>query len=267
MTKPTMPVPEVLKPTLTGSWHGKDAVRLGWKMMLSTLFITFFYLVLSMLLSFNSVTLRIGFGIMLVLAGASYMFYNGVSAGQADAAYGEIMYQRVAEGKPVSEKERARCYHPAKGFFAAVMGATPYMLLAFSLALLAVEETYSLGALPGWLTAYTRQSGMGDALAYYREPVITPALLISLRVAVRSMVMPVINVAVLLGKTAILWAERLSPIWVMLAPLGFGFGYRAGIRQRIKINTGIAIGDQRKKKRERKERRARQKRETPDRLI
>ena len=78
---------------------------------------------------------------------------------------------------------------------------------------------------------------------------------------------PVLNVAVKIGDGAALWADRLSPLWVAIAPLGYGLGYRQGQAIRTKINTSIMIGDQRRKKRERKERKARQNGGSPQRLI
>ena len=259
-------VADVVKPILTGSWHGRDAVKQSLKMLLNILFVSFLYVVVSLLMSFDSLVLRIVVGLMVVSGAVVYMYFNGMSVGQADAAFSEIMYLRDAEGKPVTARDRDRCFHPAKGFFTALLAALPFVLVALVFAFLTKPETYSLGSLPAWLTSYTRQSGMGDALAYYdRQSGLTTLMV--LRIVVRSLTMPFINVAIKLSDTATLWAERLAPLWVLIAPLGYGFGYRQGLAQRIKVNTGIAIGDQRKIKRQRKERRARQQSKTPDRLI
>jgi hypothetical protein len=222
--------------------------------------------VLSLLLSFDSLVLRIVLGLAIVGLAVLYFYYQGANAGQSDAAFAEIMYLRDADGKPVSAAERGRCYHPGKGFFAAMLGALPFVLLALVFALMAQKEQYSLGVLPSWMTPFTRQSGIGDALAYYaqREGV---TVLVVLKIITRSMTMPFVNVAIRLGADAVLWCERLSPLWVLLAPLGYGIGYRQGPALRNRINTGIAIGDQRKKRREKRERTARQRTTTPERLI
>jgi len=259
-------VPEVNKPSLTGSWHGKDAYRLGVKMMLSVLFVSIIYLILSLLLSFDSLALRLIACAVLVGAATTYLYYNGMNAGQADAAYGEIMYQRMQDTKTITKADRDRCFHPAKGFLIALVGASPFLILALIFALMTKPASYSLGILPNWLTAYTRQSGIGDALAYYqtRDPISALSIL---RIVVRSMTMPFINVAVKMGDAPTLLAERLAPLWVMIAPLGYGFGYGQGLKLRAKINTGIMIGDQKKKRRERKERRARANGKTPERLV
>ena len=259
-------VADVVKPILTGSWHGRDAVQQSLKVLLNILFVSFLYVVVSLLMSFDSLVLRILIGMMIVSGAILYMYFNGMNVGQGDATFSEIMYQRDAEGKIITARERDRCFHPAKGFFEALLGALPFLLVALVFAVLTQPNAYTLGALPSWLTGYTRQSGMGDVLAYYNRQSGITAFLV-MKILVRSLTMPFINVAIKLGDTATLWTERLAPLWVLIAPLGYGFGYRQGLRQRIRINTGIAIGDQRKIKRQRKERRARQQSRTPDRLI
>ena len=49
-----------------------------------------------------------------------------------------------------------------------------------------------------------------------------------------------------MGNDAALLAERLSPLFVLLAPLGYGVGYTQGKALRDKINTGIKMGDDRR---------------------
>ncbi|MBE0600312.1 MAG: hypothetical protein IH607_00885 [Firmicutes bacterium] len=77
------------------------------------------------------------------------------------------------------------------------------------------------------------------------------------RIVVRAITMPFINVSLLLGQQGVLWAERLAPLWIILAPLGYGLGYLQGPKLRVKVNTGIAIGMRNKRRKQRKERRAR----------
>lgn len=266
MNKQNKQAPLVIKPVLTGSWHGKDAVRHGFKLMLNILFVSIIYVVLGLLLSFDSLVLRILTGVMIIVAGCAYLYSNGVNAGEADASFAEIMYQRKEDGKELTQLDLDRCYHPAKGFFSAAVGVLPYVLLALLFAILTQPSTYTLGALPTWLTSYTRQSGIGDALAYYQVNAGMSFVSI-LRIIVRSLTMPVINIAVYLGNDVTFWAERLSPLWVLIAPLGYGFGYMQGLKMRARINTGIAIGVQKKKRKERKERKARTQQRAPERLI
>jgi hypothetical protein len=266
MPKPKKPIPQVVKPVLTGSWHGRDAVKKGLRLMLNILFVTLIYLILSLLLTFDALALRLLTAAVLIATAWGYLYATGTNAGQADAAFSEIMYLRDQEGKPVTAEDRERCFHPWKGAFAVLVGAAPYLIVTIVFACMTSLDVYSLGVLPSWLTRYTRQSGIGDALAYYqnREGLTTFTVL---RIAVRSMTMPFMNVAVKMGDVATLWAERLSPLWMLVAPVGYAVGYAQGLKIRAQINTGIAIGDQKKKKRERRARRERAKSKSPQQLI
>lgn len=266
MGKQAMPVQEVRKPIYLGDWHGRDAMRKARTVFFGVLLVSFLYLIAGVLLSLNSLVLRIMYSLVLVAAAFLYFYYQGMSAGQSDASLGEIIYQRSVNGKPISPAEHNRCYHPLKGYYAALLGVLPFFLLALVFAILTVEERYSLGVLPTWLTPYTRHSGIGDALQYYTQREGVTALLV-IKIIVRSMTMPFINVAVKLGTGTVLLFERLAPIWVLIAPLGFGIGYRQGPKMRNRINTGIAIGDRRKKQREKRERKVRQHNKGPERLI
>ena len=261
------PIQEVKKPILHGSWHGKDAYKLARKLFLSVLVVSLIYLLLSLMLNFNELVWRIVVGVVVVAMSAIYLYYNGIAAGQGDAAYGEIMYQREKDGKAISPEDRARCYHPGKGWFAVLVGTAPFVLVAIVFAFMTKPVEYSLGVLPNWLNSFTRQSEFGNALQYYsiHEGM---SVLSAFRLVVRAMTMPFINVAVALGDTATLWCERLSPIWILIAPMGYALGYRQGMRVRTRINTGIVIGMSDKKRKQRREHGRRMKRsDEPEQLI
>ena len=264
MPKPSVPLVET--PTLQGSWHGHDATVLGFKMMLRVLVVTLVYVIVSILFSFDALALRILMGLLVVTAASFYLYAGGLQAGVADAAFGEIMFNRQAEGKIILPAEKARCFHPAKGFWIALIGVLPFVCLTCAYAVQATPERYTLGLLPDWLKGAAQQQTLGEALRYYANREGLSALAI-LRIGVRALVMPFINVAVKMGGDATLWAERLSPLWVLLAPLGYGFGYVQGKKQRAKIHASIAAGVQKKLRRERKERRARARQNKPEQLI
>ena len=140
------------------------------------------------------------------------------------------------------------------------------MAFAVVYAVLTRPITYTLGVLPSWTEALMRQSEFGDALRYY-ENVGSMGVMDILRVIDRAMILPFVNVFSYTGNDAALLAERLSPLFVLLAPLGYGLGYTQGRKLRDKINTGIKMGDDRKKRRERKARKQRQRSKSPERLI
>ena len=73
MQKQKKPVPEVVKPILIGSWHGQDAVKQGFRMMLNILFISVIYLILSLLLTFDALALRIITSLILIATATAYM--------------------------------------------------------------------------------------------------------------------------------------------------------------------------------------------------
>lgn len=256
----------VEKPILIGSWRGKDVFQKGQKLSLSILAISVLYLLLGMMLSFDSLVLRIILCVAMVGVAATYQYSQGLGAGQGDASFAEIMYARKHEGNPVTQAELERCFHPAKGFFAVLVGALPFVLLLLVFAVFTRPVGYVLGVLPSWVTGLTQQQEFGDALHYYQLKQGMDVMSVA-RIVVRAMVMPFVNVAVPLGAQATLWVERLSPLLVLLAPMGYGFGYRNGLKMRQRINAGIIAGDAKKKKKEQKARKQRARSKVPERLI
>lgn len=263
MAKPLKPV---IKPFLRGSWHGRYATRKGTRLSLSILFISILYLLLGLMLSFDSIILRVITSVFLIAFSAFYMHFQGANNGEADTAFSEIMYQHEKDGKTVVQADRDRCFHPGKGFYEILIALIPYLLVTLVFAALAQPLTYSLGVLPSWLDTSARQTHVGEALSYYGVSDVSVAMSV-LRIAGRSVTMPFINVALLLGTEGVLWAERLTPLWVCIAPLAYGFGYLQGPKMRIKVNTGIKIGINNKKRKERKARKARAASKGPEQLI
>ena len=260
------PPPKVVLPYVTGSFHGKDAWRLALKRLASVLEVSLFYFLGSMLTNFNSLPGRLIPALLLVGAAAAYQMLRGKAQGASDVAYGETLYRRQAEGKDCGAEDRERSYHKLKGFFAALMGALPLVIVTAVFAALTGPIRYQLGALPAWTEELLGQSEWGDALRYYEQTVSVTALDV-LRVVVRAMSMPMISVAAWLGNDAVLLAERLTPLLVLLAPLAYGVGYLQGPDERARVNGSIRQGVANKKRKENKERKRRQASKTPERLI
>ena len=204
--------------------------------------------------------------LVIVAAVGYYEYAQGASCGQSDAATGEIMYEREQEGKPVSASDRERCFHPFKGLFAALVGAIPFVLFTLVFACITQPLVYRLGVLPSWTNDLMRHNEFGDALRYYEQSAGVQAMDV-LRVIDRACVMPFMNVAAFVSDDAALLVERLSPVLVLIPPCAYGLGYADGRRLRDRINTGIKLGDDKKKRKERKARRQRQQSKAPERLI
>jgi len=259
-------IPEVRKPVLTGSWHGKDAYRLGRKVMLGTLMVSVVYPLLSIMLSFDSIAVRIVLALALVLGAVASFYTMGVQNGTGDAAFAEIMYQRNAEGKAIPPAERERCYHPGKGFFAVLVGIAPFIIITAVFACITGPTYYTLSPLPGWVQGLWRANGFGEALGYYQAGTGFGTMDIY-RIVTRAMVMPFVNVAMPLGEKVVLWVERFSPLLVCIAPFGFGLGYTKGIEARSRIHTAIEIGERKKRRKARRDKKRRMESKTPERLI
>lgn len=260
-------VKEVHKPYLTGSWHGRDAWKRGIKYMLSVLLVSMIYLISSMIMGFDSLIGRIIAAAAVVFALGYYQYAQGMAQGEKDTAFGETMYLRQESGKTVVSEDMERCFHPAKGFFIAALGALPFVLFAAVFACITSETSYGLGILPGWTENLLMQSEFGDALAYYGNRTGLQAMDI-LRVIDRAMVMPFASVGAYLGNHAALVVERISPLLVLIVPACYGLGYTQGVNARVRVNTAIKLGVDKKKRKERKARKQRQQqRKQPEQLI
>ena len=255
--KQKKPVEMVQKPIIPGSWHGKDAEKIAFKRFLSVLATSLIYLVGCILLGFDAMWGRILTAVTLVFGISYYQYMQGLSQGENDAAFGEIIYGRRENGHQVPKAECDRSFHPMKGYFAALAGAAPFVLIALVYAFMARPSYYSLGVLPSWTEGLVAQTEFGTALNYYSEPVKLGVFGV-LRIIVRAMIMPFVNIAMAVDMDTVLLVERLSPLFVLISPLGYAFGYSRGQMLRNQINTGIKLGDERKKKREAKARKKRQ---------
>lgn len=256
----------VQKPYLRGSYCGKDALRLIPKKFFGMLGIVLLYFIGGTLLGLGGFFGTVLPMVLLVIVVTVYQFNKGQELGASDVAFGEILYGQQEQGKSIDPDDRARCFHPFKGFFVALLAALPFVLIALVYAFMAKKTYYQLGMLPSFMEGMLQQDEFAGALNYYtqRAPLAAADVL---RVIVRSMCMPLMSVVKLWGDDAVLVAERLAPLFLLIAPLGFGVGYLTGPAIRTKINTGIKIGVEKKLKKQRKERRKRQKSNTPERLI
>lgn len=256
----------VVKPILTGAWNSKEAYQMAPKRTLSILLIGVVYVFFSVMAGFNNPALRLILSTSIIGVVFFYQYTKGMESGEKDAAFSEIMYERKQEGRPISPEDEKRCFHPFRGVYATFLGAIPFMIICLIYAFLAKPWAYQLGVLPGWMDTMLTHNEISDALAYYN---ITRSINGTdiLRIIVRCLTMPFINIGNVIGKEGLLWAERLSALFVLVGPMGFGVGYSRGHALRTRINTGIMQGVEKKKRKERKARKQRQRSSSPERLI
>ena len=256
----------VRKPYQRGALLDAGSFKQALKVAGTLLMTYFIYLVVGAMLVWNSLFLRLLTNGVMVLLGCGLLYANGLNVGVADVTFGEIIYQRREEGKPVSAADVKRCYHPLKGFASALLGTVPFLLACLCLAFTAQLQTFSLGMLPSWLQTLERRPEIGEALAYYHEG-IQMGFVDYVRVAVRIMVMPFVNMAGSGNAQAMLWVERLSPLLCLLSPAAFGLGYLKGYEARTQVHTHIAANTRKKKRQEKKKIAQRKAPKGPEQLI
>ncbi|MBR2923947.1 MAG: hypothetical protein IKC28_02855 [Clostridia bacterium] len=256
----------VVKPILIGEWNSKEAYRLAPKRALSILLVAVVYVFFSVMAGFENPILRVVISLSIIGVVFFYQYTKGMELGEKDAAFSEIMYERQQEGRPVSEEDRRRCFHPFRGMFASFLGALPFVIICLVYAFMAKPWQYQLGILPSWTKNMLAHNEMGDALSYYNisRSIGTTDIF---RIIVRCLTLPFINIATVFGNKPLLWAERLAALFVLIPPAGFGIGYSRGHALRTRINTGIMQGVEKKKRKERKARKQRQRSSSPERLI
>lgn len=264
------PVELIHKPIIPGSWHGADARKIAVKRFLSVLATTAIYLFGSLLLSIDAMWGRILMCVALVSGVTYYQYINGLNQGENDAAYGEIIHGRRENGYNVAQTECERSFHPLKGVYAALVGSVPFVLFALVYAVLTKPVYYTLGVLPSWTEGLMSQSEFAAGLVHYNTAAGL-SVLDWMRIIDRAMIMPFINIASPIGAQAVVLVERLSPLLILISPMSYAVGYMRGQHLRDMVNTGIKLGDDRKKKREQKARKRRQRQQQrpkgPEQLV
>lgn len=258
--------PQIKKPFLRGKPVSALAIRRGFRILTYLLLSTILYFFLGQLMVIEVPWLRILVNLVALGAFAGLLYSNGARDGEGDVSFAEIAYTRKQEGKPVSEEDLNRCFHPAKGFVTALAGALPVVLLCLVYAFMAVKDTYSLGALPSWVGAYESRADIGLALSYYHDYAGIGAADI-LRLFVRLLVFPFVNMVGSRNADALLLIERLSPLLVLIVPMFYGIGYLRGETYRSMVHGGIAANAKRTAQKQRKKKKAAARRQEPKKLV
>ena len=200
--------------------------------------------------------LNILFNCALLLVIYSVFYQNGANKGTAAVNQGEIMLQRQEAGRTVSAKDAAECFHPLKGFISALLGSLPVLVCAVLLALVAQMQYTGLGSLPSWISSLQRQPEMAGALAIY-DGADSLSMEDTLRVIVRMLMLPYVNMIGSANRAGLLVLERLSALVLALPALSYGLGYMQGVKFRSRVHTEIAMGKRKHAQKARKQQRQR----------
>lgn len=253
----------VRKPYLKGKANSPLCARRGLRVLVYQIALVFIFLFIGQVLLTQSVPLRIALNLLVVFGFFMLMYSEGSRAGLDDVAFSEIALGRQQNGKQIEKKELERCYHPAKGLWTVLYGMLPLLLLALAFAFLTREQKYVLGGLPSWVSAYERRADIGLALGYYHEAQ-SIGLEAILRIIIRLLLFPYINMAGTDSSSLLLLLERLSPLLILIIPMGYAFGYLRGPVLRARVHGAIKADTKRRIRREKK---ARLLRREPKKLV
>ncbi len=257
--------PLVFKPHARGKILDCNTFKRALVVFVMGLVVCFLHLLIATALNFNSVFLRVLLNAGLI-AGTLYVFFNtGAREGFEDVNAGEITQLHLDKGREVDPKTLDRGFHPAKGFVIGLLGIGLYLILALIHAFTAQKQGYSLQSLPAWVNAYMGEDSIGAPLAYYSisAPFVFTDLL---RILLRIVIMPYVNIIGTHSPDALLTVDRLSPLFVLLPALCYGIGYLQGPVQRAQIHGDIQRNIRRKRKKAR-QKATRQGRNEPKQLV
>ncbi len=243
----------IYKPYLTGKAFSSLALKRGLKVLGLLLVFAFFGILASGVFSFENPIPRILLNGALLFFGCMVMFNEGSRIGENDVSYAEIALKRQNEGLAVTDTDRQICYHRLKGFVSALAGAAPLLLITVIYALTVQRQTMSLGALPSWVQGYENQDEIGQALAFYHES-SAAGFTDFLRLAVRLVLFPYMNMIGAGNFDRLYLLDRLSPLLVLIIPLCYGVGYLRGTYLRALVHGNIRMARRRHKRSERKAR-------------
>lgn len=241
----------IAKPYLKGNVMSRLVLIRGLKLMVYPVIFVLINLFVGAPFSFeNSAILRVVFNALLVGFCVVLMYNNGQNTGYGDITLAEIMYNHQQEGKPVTDADRDRCFHPLKGVTTALAGFLPLLILTLIYALTAQRQQFSLPGLPAWVGAYESQVDFMRPLSYYQvtEPMSFGVIL---RVVMRLLLYPWINLVGARNADMTLLVDRLSPILLCLPFIGYAVGYLRGRYSRAMLHGSMAAADRKKRRKAR----------------
>ena len=247
----------VYKPYLKGDWKEDSVFRQALKIVGYYAIFVFVFVVIGGMIPSGSTFVTWLLNLVLVAFCCVLLYLNGAREGESQVALGEIAYTRQENGKTVDPQEKARCFHPLKGWFTMLCGVAVVIALAVAHALLARKQVYALQSLPEWVT--DQGGDVMKPLAYYQQGGSFGAADI-FRVIGRLLIFPFAQIARLYGTDALLTVDRLSPLLVCIPALGCPLGYLTGPRSRAMVHGDIKTSRKNYQRRQRKALKARRQR-------
>ncbi len=242
---------KIKKPYLKGRAFSALAIKRGLSVLAYIAISAVFFLFLGQMLVLDIAWLRILINIGVLLGFAALLYTNGVNQGESDVSFAEIALARQQEGREIPKSDLDRCFHPLKGYVTVFFGALPIVIVCLVYALMATKETYTLGALPSWVSGYQSRLDIGLALQYYGEHAAF-GLADTLRIITRLLIFPFVNLVGQGNPDGLLLVERLSPLLVLIAPFFYGVGYQRGESYRALVHGGIASNAKKRARKQRK---------------
>lgn len=263
--KTAAPKPVSKKPYLTGTPLDSSCIGGAMRFFLYLLMMAIAFLFLGAVLSFDSFTLRLIINLAVVLLLLTVMFQSGAAAGSVAVNAGELAYQRKESNRMLNDAEIRACYHPLKGFLTALIGSLPLLIAATVLACTTQRQMTSIGALPTWVSSMMDNVDNGAALAVYAQDGGVAGMTI-LRIVIRTCILPAVNIVGATNSDAMLRLEQFSPLLCCLPMIAYGLGYPQGVRIRTQVQTDIAAGKRKARKKANKERKQRTSQNGPEQL-
>ncbi|MBQ2700592.1 MAG: hypothetical protein IJF65_05470 [Clostridia bacterium] len=254
----------VHKPFQKGAPADSNLLRRSLGVAGSVLVSCLLYLFLGTILVFDQMLLRLVANLLLIAGASVLIYFSGLNTGVSDVTFGEIIHRRIENGQSPERRELARCYHPFKGFLCGLAGVSPFLIICLALAFTTQMQTFTLGVLPDWVASFERRPEIGAALQYYHRE-IPMGVIDYLRLIVRVIMMPYMNIVGSSNALGMLWLERLSPLLCLIPAIAYGLGYQGGVNVRAQVHTDIAAAKRKQKRREARQMTARKSNE-PERL-
>lgn len=248
--------PMVYKPYHKGNAWVKSNIKNAIRLFFCFIFFTILYVVVGSSMSIDNDVIRIVVNALVLVVCGGVMYSNAAGKANSDVNLGEIVYKRLQDGKPVSDEEKAQCYHPARGFVVFLLAIVPVLLITIPCALTAQKQVYALQNLPDWVESFQSHDEIYAALDYYRVSGSMGAMDV-LRFVGRLLVYPFICMAGVRDLDMMLLIDRLSPVLAVLPGIAYGFGYLTGPRSRARVHGDIQRNIKKQKRKQKKQLQAR----------